>query len=354
MDDSALVRQTLQAVLSSDPGIEVVGTASDPYIAAQKINELQPHVLTLDVEMPRMDGITFLKKLMTQHPMPVVIVSTLTERATETALEALEAGAVEVVRKPQVNTRELIEQSSRELCSKIRAAANAVVKRRKPETTPTKSVPPKLTADVVMNKPENRSMVRTTEQVIAVGASTGGTEAIRVLLEGMPYDCPGIVIVQHMPEMFTTQFAKRLNGICEITVTEAKDGDPVLPGHALIAPGNRHLVLKRSGAKYFVQTVDAPLVNRHRPSVDVLFRSVAAYAGKNATGILLTGMGDDGARGLLEMKEAGAHTIIQDEQSCVVFGMPKEAMKLNAHNEILPLDEITSSLFYGTKKVNQR
>lgn len=354
VDDSALVRQTLQTVLSTDPGIDVVGTASDPYVAAQKINELQPDVLTLDVEMPRMDGITFLRKLMAQHPMPVVIVSTLTERATETALEALEAGAVEVVRKPQMNTREMIEQSARDLCAKIRAAAHAVVKRRSAEAKHPAAVPPKLSADVVMHRPENRSMVRTTEQVIAVGASTGGTEAIRVFLEDMPYDCPGIVIVQHMPEMFTTQFAKRLDGICTISVKEASDGDQVLPGHALIAPGNKHMVLKRSGARYFVQTVDAPPVNRHRPSVDVLFRSVATYAGKNAIGVLLTGMGDDGARGLLEMKEAGAHTIIQDENSCVVFGMPKEAMKLNAHCEMLPLDQIAKHLFTSNKKATYR
>ena len=354
VDDSALVRQTLQAVLSTDPGIEVVGTASDPYVAAQKINELQPDVLTLDVEMPRMDGITFLRKLMAQHPMPVVIVSTLTERATETALEALEAGAVEVVRKPQMNTREMIEQSARDLCHKIRAAASAVVRKRMADSSRPKVVPPKLSADVVMHRPENRSMVRTTEQVIAVGASTGGTEAIRTFLQDMPYDCPGIVIVQHMPEMFTKQFAKRLDGICAITVKEAEDNDTVLPGHALIAPGNKHMVLKRSGARYFVQTVDAPLVNRHRPSVDVLFRSVATYAGKNAIGVLLTGMGDDGARGLLEMKEAGAHTIIQDEESCVVFGMPKEALKLNAQCEILPLTHIAKNLFTNSKKVNHR
>jgi two-component system chemotaxis response regulator CheB len=253
-----------------------------------------------------------------------------------------------------MNTREMIEQSARDLCQKIRAAASAVVKKRKAEVSRPKAVPPKLSADVVMHRPENRSMVRTTEQVIAVGASTGGTEAIRTFLEDMPYDCPGIVIVQHMPEMFTTQFAKRLDGICTITVKEAEDNDTVLPGQALIAPGNKHMVLKRSGARYYVQTIDAPLVNRHRPSVDVLFRSVATYAGKNAVGILLTGMGDDGAKGLLEMKEAGAHTIIQDEESCVVFGMPKEALKINAQCEILPLTHIAKNLFTNSKKINHR
>jgi two-component system chemotaxis response regulator CheB len=354
VDDSALVRQTLQSVLSTDAGIEVVGTAADPYVAAQKINELNPDVLTLDVEMPRMDGITFLRKLMAQHPMPVVIVSTLTERATETALEALESGAVEVVRKPQVNTREMLEQSARDLCYKIKAASHAVVKKRVASKVlaTAGNVPPKHSADVVMVKPTRTSMVRTTDQIIAVGASTGGTEAIRTFLEGMPYDCPGIVIVQHMPEMFTRQFAKRLDGLCEITVKEAENGEQVLPGQALIAPGNKHLVLKRSGARYIVETVDAPPVNRHRPSVDVLFRSVAAFAGKNALGVLLTGMGDDGARGLLEMKQAGAHTITQDEGSCVVYGMPKEAVKINAQCEVLALNNIAKQVINKTKTKN--
>lgn len=350
MDDSALVRQTLQNVLSSDPSIEVVGSAADPFVAAQKINELKPDVITLDIEMPRMDGITFLKKLMSQHPMPVVVVSTLTEKASDTALQALEAGAVEIILKPQVNTRELLEASARDLCYKVKAASHAVVKRRNSSKSDgTTAVPPKHNADVVMVKPNSGSLVRTTEQVVAVGASTGGTEAIRTFLEAMPYDCPGIVIVQHMPEMFTRQFAKRLDGLCVISVKEAENGDQVLPGHALIAPGNKHLVLKRSGARYIVETVDAPPVNRHRPSVDVLFRSVAAYAGRNALGVLLTGMGDDGARGLLEMKQAGAYTIAQDEATCIVYGMPREAVKINAHNEILPLHQIAKQIINKTK-----
>jgi len=350
IDDSALVRQTLFDILSADPEIEVVGAAADPYIAAQKISEVTPDVITLDVEMPRMDGLTFLKKLMSQHPIPVVIISTLTEKGTDTALHALELGAVEVVAKPKVNTKELLEKVSRELREKIKIASVAFVKRKSPsDHLSSTDVAPKLSADAILSRKTSHSLIQTTEIVIAVGASTGGTEALKTFLTSMPVNSPGIVIVQHMPELFTKQFAKRLDTICLITVKEAENGDAVLPGQALIAPGNMHLLLKRSGARYHVEVKEGPLVNRHRPSVDVLFRSVARYAGKNAVGVIMTGMGDDGAKGLLEMKEAGAFTIAQDEKSCVVFGMPKEAIKLNAAQEILPLNQISSYIINKIK-----
>ncbi len=352
IDDSALVRQTLSDLLSSDPEIEIIGTASDPYIAASKINETLPDVITLDVEMPRMDGLTFLKKLMSQHPIPVVIISTLTEKGTDTAIEALELGAVEIVAKPKVNTKELLEQVKSELCENVKIASTAFVKRKLTSgNTKTDDLQPKYSADAVIQKTKSRtSLIQTTEVVIAVGASTGGTEALKTFLMQMPVDSPGIVIVQHMPEMFTKQFAKRLDAICTISVLEAKDGDEVLPGQALIAPGNMHMLLKRSGARYYVEVKDGPLVNRHKPAVDVLFRSVSRYAGKNAIGVIMTGMGDDGAKGLLEMKEEGAFTIAQDEKSCVVFGMPKEAIKLNAAKEILSLNQITPFIINKLKK----
>jgi len=350
VDDSALVRQTLVSILESDPQIEIVGVAADPYIAVDKIKECVPDVITLDIEMPRMDGLTFLKKLMSQHPIPVVVISTLTEKGTDSALLALEYGAVEVLAKPKVNTKILLEQSKIELCDKVKAAALANVKRRTfSARTATSEVAPKLSADAVIGKHTSTSMVQTTETVIAIGASTGGTEALRVLLEGFPADCPGIVIVQHMPEMFTKQFAQRLNSLCKVSVKEAENGDKVLRGHVLLSPGGKHMMLKRSGAIYHVEVVDGPLVNRHRPSVDVLFRSVARYAGKNVVGAILTGMGDDGARGMLEMKEAGAHTIAQDENSCVVFGMPKEAIKLGGADKVLPLSDISKYIMSKVK-----
>lgn len=337
VDDSAVVRQTMSAILQSDPDIEVMATACDPYIAAKRIQSEVPDVITLDVEMPRMDGITFLKKIMTQHPIPVVIISSLTEEGSQTALKALEYGAVDVIAKPRMDTKEFIEESRIKLCEAVRAAAHAKVFQRIPSKL---KVEPKLSADAVISKAPTLSMIKTTEVVVAVGASTGGTEALRVFLEAMPADCPGIVIVQHMPENFTKSFANRLNDLCTISVKEAENGDHVLPGLALIAPGNKHMLLKRSGAKYYVEVKEGPLVNRHRPSVDVLFRSTARYAGANAVGIIMTGMGDDGARGLLEMKEAGAVTAAQDEASCVVYGMPKEAVKLGAADKILPLDKL--------------
>jgi two-component system chemotaxis response regulator CheB len=300
--------------------------------------------------MPRMDGLTFLKKLMSQHPIPVVVISTLTEKGTDSALLALEYGAVEVLAKPKVNTKILLEQSKIELCDKVKAAALSNVKRRTfSARTVSSEVAPKLSADAVIGKRTSTSMIQTTETVIAVGASTGGTEALRVFLEGFPADCPGIVIVQHMPEMFTKQFAQRLNTLCKVTVKEAENGDKVLRGHVLLSPGGKHMMLKRSGAIYHVEIVDGPLVNRHKPSVDVLFRSVARYAGKNVIGVILTGMGDDGAKGMLEMKEGGAHTIAQDEASCVVFGMPKEAIKLGGADKVMPLIEMSKYIMTKVK-----
>ncbi len=342
VDDSAVVRQTLSKLISSDPQLEVMGTASDPYFAAKKIANEVPDVITLDVEMPRMDGLTFLKKIMTQHPIPVVIISSLTEKGTETGMKALELGAVDIITKPQVNTKVFFEESSIRICDAIKAAAHARISRKKytPHNPPV--LEPKYSADAVLPPiVSNQSMLRTTEYVIVVGASTGGTEALTTFLKAMPLDSPGIVIVQHMPEKFTTSFAARLNDLCSITVKEAENGDSVIRGRALIAPGNYHMLLKRSGARYYVEVKEGPLVNRHRPSVDVLFRSTARYAGANAVGVIMTGMGDDGAKGMLEMKQAGAKTVAQDEKSCVVFGMPKEAIKLGAVDKVLPLDSIS-------------
>lgn len=351
VDDSALVRLTLEEILSSDPAIEITGTASDPYIAVNKIQENTPDVITLDIEMPKMDGLTFLKKIMSQHPIPVVIISTLTEKSTESAILALEYGAVDVIEKPKVNTKQLLELSKIELCDKIKAAALVTIKKKPTTNRKQSEYIEKYSADVVLSKPINSSLIKTTDIVIAVGASTGGTEALKTFLEKMPVSVPGIVIVQHMPEMFTKQFAKRLNEVCQITVKEAINGESVMSGQALIAPGNKHILLKRNGAKYYVEIKDGPLVNRHKPSVDVLFRSVARYAGKNAIGIIMTGMGDDGAKGMLEMKQSGAYTIAQDEKSCVVFGMPKEAIKICDIDKILPLNDIALHII---TKLNQK
>ncbi len=344
VDDSALVRQTLVDILSSDPEIDVVGTAQDPFVAAKRMEEVIPDVMTLDVEMPRMDGLTFLRKIMTQHPMPVVICSTLTEKGTETTLKALEYGAVDIITKPKTGTRQFLEESRIRICDAVKAAAGAKTKKtiiHKPL-----EVAPKLSADAVIpDAPaSSKAMIQTTEKVIAVGASTGGTEALRVFLEALPQDCPAIAIVQHMPEKFTAAFANRLNTTCKITVKEAKDGDTMLRGQALIAPGNKHMLLKRSGARYYVEVKDGPLVRRHRPSVDVLFRASARYAGKNAVGVIMTGMGDDGAQGLKEMRDAGAYTIGQDEATCVVYGMPQEAFKLGGVEKVLPLQSIAAAV----------
>ena len=343
VDDSASVRQTLKQVLESDPGIEVIATASDPYIAVERIKQQLPDVITLDVEMPRMDGITFLEKIMSQCPLPVVICSTLTEKGSETALAALEKGAVEVITKPKLGTKQFLEESRIRICDAVKSAARVRVKAHPRSSTPIR-VAPKLTADVILARPTTHAMLQTTEKVVAVGASTGGTEALRQFLESLPADAPGIVIVQHMPEQFTASFAKRLDQLCRVSVKEAEEGDSVVRGQALIAPGNKHLLLQRSGARYYVEVKDGPLVCRHRPSVDVLFRSTARYAGKNALGIIMTGMGDDGARGMLEMKEAGAFTIAQDEASCIVFGMPAEAIKLGGVDSVLPLPSIANEV----------
>lgn len=345
VDDSAIVRQALTSIFASDPYIEVMGTASDPYIAAKKLQKQVPDVITLDIEMPRMDGLTFLRKIMSQHPIPVVIISSLTERGSLTAIKALEYGAIEVVSKPRLHTTEFIEESRIKLVDAVKAASIAKLRRLNIRRAgASMKVPPKLSADAVLPPARTYSMPKTTEIVVVVGASTGGTEALRVFLEAMPPDAPGIVIVQHMPEVFTKSFAQRLDSLCKISVKEAENGDTVLRGRALIAPGNKHTLVKRSGARYYTEVKEGPLVNRHRPSVDVLFRSTARYAGANAIGIIMTGMGDDGAKGMKEMKDAGAKTIAQDEKTSVVFGMPKEAIKLSCVDKILPLEQIAGGL----------
>lgn len=339
VDDSAVVRQTMLDVLSRDPAIEVMGTASDPFVAAERMEVEAPDVITLDIEMPRMDGLTFLQKIMREHPLPVIICSSLAESGAQSTLRALEYGAVEIIAKPRLGSKQFLEESSALLCQAVKAAAGARLRVPRAGST----VEPKLSADAILPR-STAAMLETTEKVIAVGASTGGTEALRALLEVLPPDTPGIVIVQHMPEVFTRAFANRLDGLCQISVKEAESNDTVLRGRALIAPGNRHLLLKRSGARYYVEIKDGPLVNRHRPSVDVLFRSAARYAGRNAVGVILTGMGDDGAQGLLEMKQAGAATIAQDEATCVVFGMPNEAIKRGAADQVLPLPSIAGTM----------
>ncbi len=330
VDDSATIRNILSAELARDSEIEIIGTAPDPYVARDKIVQLNPDVVTLDVEMPRMDGITFLRKLMRHYPLPVIIVSSLTPQGSELALEALQIGAVDVVCKPgAISTR---DDLAVELAEKIKTAAHANVRARVAEKTP------------LSTPAQSLAMTRTTNKVVAIGASTGGTEALAAVLAAMPANAPGIVIVQHMPEFFTRSFADRLNQICAMEVREAGDGDTVSTGRVLIAPGNHHMLLCRSGAVYQVRVKTGPLVNRHRPSVEVLFKSVARYAGKNAIGVIMTGMGSDGADGLKEMHDAGAQTIAQDEQSCVVFGMPKEAIARGAVDHVLPLERIAQKI----------
>jgi len=341
VDDSAIVRQTLADILSSDPAIEVIATASDPFVAASRIQEEIPDVITLDIEMPKMDGITFLQKIMSQHPIPVVICSSLSERGSASGLKAMELGAVDIITKPKMGTKQFFEESKIHICDVVKAAAMVNIRKYISHKI---EVEPKLSADVIIAKNTSKAMLQTTEKVVVVGASTGGTEALRTFLEAFPLDSPGIVIVQHMPENFTTAFANRLNSICRLTVKEAEDGDTVIRGRALIAPGNHHLLLKRSGARYYVEVKDGPLVSRHRPSVDVLFRSAARYAGRNSVGVIMTGMGDDGAKGMLELKEAGAYTIAQDKNTCVVFGMPQEAIKIGAAIKVLPLQNIAGNV----------
>lgn len=340
VDDSAVVRQTMIALLSRERDIQVV-TAADPLIAIGKMQQTRPDVILLDLEMPRMDGLTFLKKIMTEDPIPVVICSSLAEEGSEAALQAMEEGAVEIITKPKMGVKDFLSESARALTETVRGAAHA---RLRPSPSLLRSSGKKQNADVILPPGSRRPLTFTTDKIVAIGASTGGTEALRECLEAMPPDAPGIVIVQHMPEGFTKAFANRLNQRCEIEVKEAAHGDRVIPGRALIAPGNHHMLLTCDGAHYAVEIVDGPPVSRHRPSVDVLFRSVAKAAGPNAVGVIMTGMGDDGAAGLLELKQAGGATVAQDEATCVVFGMPKEAIARGAVDEVLPLPLIPTFL----------
>ncbi len=331
VDDSALMRQLLTNILSSDPDLTVVGAAGDPFIAREKILALNPDVLTLDIEMPRMDGLTFLEKLMKGHPMPVVMISSLTSKGADTTLRALSLGAVDYVAKPKLDVSQGTVEMADEIIARVKAAAKARVRRY------TATAAPVVT-------PGKSCHFSATHKVVAIGASTGGTEALKELLVPLPADFPGIVMVQHMPEAFTQKFAERLDSLCKIGVREARDGDRILPGHALLAPGGHHMTVVRKGLEYSVKVFRGERVNRHMPSVDVLFSSCARNLGRNAIGVLLTGMGADGAKGMLEMKQASAFNIAQDEASCVVFGMPREAIELDAVHKILPLSQIPAAL----------
>jgi len=346
VDDSALVRQIISHALEAAPGIMVIGTAADPIFALQKMRAHWPDVLIVDIEMPRMDGITFLKKIMSERPTPVVVCSSLAEKGTQATFEALNAGAISIITKPKVGLKNFLEGAANDIVQAVRSAARANMHAVRATTASNgfAGFRPKLTADVMLSSGSPPSLAKTTEQVIAIGTSTGGTQALEVVLRKLPATSPGLVIVQHMPEKFTAMFAERLNDLCQIEVREARNGDHVTPGRALIAPGGKHMMLKRNGMQYFVEVVDGPLVNRHKPSVDVLFRSVAKFAGSNALGIILTGMGDDGARGMQEMHAAGIRTIAQDEASCVVFGMPKEAIKLGAVDEVIALEQVAAAI----------
>ena len=347
VDDSAVVRQVMTGLLGEAPGIEVIAACADPVLAQERMRQQWPDVIVLDVEMPRMDGITFLRKIMEERPTPVVICSTLTEKGAKTTLEALAAGAVSIVTKPKLGLKQFLAEAAQELVGTVKAAAQANVRRTVARSSVAPLVPTaKHTADVILppNAQGARAMAQTTERVVLIGTSTGGTQALEAVLTELPRVSPGIVIVQHMPEKFTAAFAARLNTLCQITVKEAATGDRVVPGLALIAPGGKHTLLRRSGAQYHVEVVDGPLVNRHRPSVDVLFRSGAKCAGANALGIIMTGMGDDGAAGLMEMRTAGAATLAQDEATCVVFGMPKEAIKRGAVQRTLPLGALSREI----------
>jgi len=331
VDDSAIVRKIFSEELSKFPDIEVAGTAPDPYVARDKIVKLNPDVITLDIEMPKMDGLTFLKKLMRYYPLPVIIVSSLTPKGGKLTLEAMDIGAVEVIAKPGGSYT--VGDMSTQLAEKIRAASWVKIAKKDPGNQPAS-----------VGSGPIRALSKTSNKVIAIGASTGGTEALKNVLSRMPSNSPGIVAVQHMPAKFTTAFADRLNDICQIRVKEARNNDSVNPGSALIAPGNYHMILRRSGARYYVEVKDGPMVHHQRPAVDVLFKSTAQYAGPNSIGAILTGMGADGAEGLLRMKQAGAKTIAQDEKSCVVFGMPKEAIKMGAADKVVPLDRVADEI----------
>jgi two-component system chemotaxis response regulator CheB len=355
VDDSAVVRQVLTALLTKDSGIEVIASAPDPIFAMDKMNSNWPDVIVLDVEMPRMDGITFLRQIMSIRPTPVIICSTLTEKGAATSMQALAAGAVAIVTKPKAGLKNFLEIDAGDIVQAVKAAAGANLRpfRNLSAINAAATPPNKIKIDEVMpalNASLTSAMAVTTDKLVAIGTSTGGTQALEVVLKKLSRTAPGIVIVQHMPEKFTEAFADRLNKICEMEVLEAKNGDRLIPGRALVAPGGRHMQVKRSGAQYHVEIIDAPPVNRHRPSVDVLFRSVAKCAGRNALGIIMTGMGDDGALGMRDMHEAGAETIAQDEKTCVVYGMPKEAVKLGAVDKIVPLETIAGLIeTYGKK-----
>jgi two-component system, chemotaxis family, protein-glutamate methylesterase/glutaminase len=342
IDDSALVRQILTEICNADSEIEVVGVAQDPFDAREKIKKLNPDVLTLDVEMPRMDGVTFLSNLMRLRPMPVVMVSTLTEKGADVTLQAMELGAIDFVSKPKADLSNSLDDYAEEITSKIKVAAKANVKaidRTKPRAQ-SLTIAPKHSADVVIEKSSRPRHFKTTDKIVAIGASTGGTEAIREVLERMPADSPGIVISQHIPEAFSGPFALRMNSVSAMTVCEARDGQQIVTGHVYIAPGNRHLLVERDGARYICRLNDGPLVNRHKPSVDVMFRSVAQNVGANAISVMLTGMGKDGAQGMHEMHEAGAPTIAQDEKTSVVWGMPGEAVKLDCVDTVTALNKV--------------
>ena len=346
VDDSAVVRQVVTQTLSSDPGIEVIGAALDPVFALEKMKTNWPDVIVLDLEMPRMDGLTFLRRIMTERPTPVVICSSLAEKGAQVALDALAAGAVSIITKPKVGLKSFLDGAANDIIQAVKAAAHSRPGRRASAAVASLSPSPSLSADVILPAAHNASapLGRTTDRLVAIGTSTGGTQALEAVLTALPVDTPGVVVVQHMPEKFTAMFAQRLNSLCKIEVREARSGDRVLPGLALIAPGGKHMMVKRNGAQYVVDVVDGPLVNRHKPSVDVLFRSVAKCAGHNALGIIMTGMGDDGARGLKEMRDAGAHTLAEDESTCVVFGMPKEAIRLGGAAEVLPLTRMAEGI----------
>lgn len=353
VDDSAVIRQVMTEIIKGDSVLELDAAVVDPIFAMKRMEINWPDVIVLDVEMPRMDGITFLKKVMDEHPTPVVMCSTLTATGTETALEAMAAGAIDIITKPKMGAKAHLLEENKRIISVIKSAAKArnLNKLKTTSTVSNKVAAPvakKFTADVMLDK-ATAAMTQTTESIVAIGTSTGGTQALEVVLTALPKVCPGIVVVQHMPEKFTAAFASRLNGICDVEVREAKDQDRVLPGVVLIAPGGKHMTLKRSGALYVVEVKDGPLVNRHRPSVDVLFRSVAKFAGKNALGIIMTGMGDDGARGLLEMREGGSKTLGQNEATCIVYGMPKEALKLGGVEEEIDLDEVATRIVRSYK-----
>lgn len=348
VDDSAVMREVLTLILDGAPDIEVMASCSDPIFAQQKMKLAWPDVIVLDIEMPRMDGLTFLRQIMAQRPTPVVICSWLTEKGATITLDAMSAGAVAIITKPTFGLKTFLEESATELIQEVRAAAAARMGKIKTTAPSHSRTPPtpsaKLNADVILAAPTGRDMFRTTDHIIAVGTSTGGTQALEYLLPKLPTSTPGVVVVQHMPDQFTASFAKRLNTLCQVEVKEAQTGDRLIPGVVLIAPGGKHLLVQRSGTQFIAEVKEGPLVSRHRPSVDVLFRSIAVSAGRNALGVILTGMGDDGARGLREMHDVGARTIAQDEESCVVFGMPKEALAHGGVQEVMSLDAIATTL----------